>query len=129
MTAYQEDFLSLDDLRLRMPELRKREQTVHAELNAIESQLVERAGYLRLADTVTNFLEDDEVISIGDDLRTKSFPTSREPPVFQKAIQMHVGEQRTYYSPNAKDNLGRRQAVGHLRALRRARRRSASRSA
>jgi site-specific DNA recombinase len=56
MTAYQEHLLSLEDLRRRMPELRKREQTIWAELNAIESQLADRAGYLRLAETVTSFL-------------------------------------------------------------------------
>jgi site-specific DNA recombinase len=56
MTAYQEDLMSLDDLRRRMPELRKREQATSAALNAIESQLVDRAGYLRLAETVTGFL-------------------------------------------------------------------------
>ncbi len=56
MTAYQEDLLSLDDLRRRMPELRKRQQTIQAELNAIENQLADRAGYLRLAETVTSFL-------------------------------------------------------------------------
>ena len=39
-----------------MPELRKREQSVSAELNAIESQLADRAGYLRLAETLTSFL-------------------------------------------------------------------------
>ena len=55
MTAYQEDLMSLDDLRRRMPELRKREQAISAELNAIESQLADRAGYLRLAETVTSF--------------------------------------------------------------------------
>ncbi|HEX8808148.1 MAG TPA: hypothetical protein VF760_04045, partial [Xanthobacteraceae bacterium] len=48
--------MSLDDLRRRMPELRKREQAISAELNAIESQLADRAGYLRLAETVTGFL-------------------------------------------------------------------------
>jgi site-specific DNA recombinase len=56
MTAYQEDLISLDDLRRRMPELRKREQAISAELNAIESQLADRAGYLRLAETLTGFL-------------------------------------------------------------------------
>jgi site-specific DNA recombinase len=56
MTAYQEDLMSLDDLRRRMPELRKREQAIRVELNAIESQLADRAGYLRLAETVTSFL-------------------------------------------------------------------------
>ena len=56
MTAYQEDLLSLDDLRRRMPELRKREQAIGSELNAIRSQLADRAGYLRLTETITSFL-------------------------------------------------------------------------
>jgi site-specific DNA recombinase len=56
MTAYQEDLMSLDDLRRRIPELRKRGQAISAELNAIENQLADRAGYLRLAETVTSFL-------------------------------------------------------------------------
>ena len=56
MTAYQEDLLSLDDLRRRMPELRKREQAIGVELSAIQSQLADRAGYLRLAETITSFL-------------------------------------------------------------------------
>jgi site-specific DNA recombinase len=55
-TAYQEELLSLGDLRHRMPELRQREQAIRAELKAIESQLADRPGYLRLADQVTNFL-------------------------------------------------------------------------
>jgi site-specific DNA recombinase len=56
MTAYQEDLLSLDDLRRRMPELRKREQAIGGELSAIQNQLADRAGYLRLAETITSFL-------------------------------------------------------------------------
>ena len=56
LTAYQEDLISLDDLRQRMPELRKRAQDIRTELNAIENQLADRAGYLQLAETVTSFL-------------------------------------------------------------------------
>src|SRR6516162_2453790 len=56
MTAYQEDLLSLDDLRRRMPELREREQAIGAGLDAIQNQLADRAGYLRLAETMTSFL-------------------------------------------------------------------------
>ena len=56
MTAYQEDLLSLDELRSRMPELRKREKQIGGELSAIQSQLADRAGYLRLAETITSFL-------------------------------------------------------------------------
>jgi hypothetical protein len=57
MTAYQEDLLSLDDLRRRMPELRKREQATQAELSSLSTGLADRAGYLRLAETLTSFLE------------------------------------------------------------------------
>ena len=39
LTAYQEELLSLDDLRRRMRGRCKREQAVHAELNAIDSQM------------------------------------------------------------------------------------------
>jgi site-specific DNA recombinase len=39
-----------------MPDVRKREQAIRTELDAIESQLADRATYLRLADTVTGFL-------------------------------------------------------------------------
>jgi hypothetical protein len=39
MTAYQEDLMSLDDLRRRMPGLRKREQAISAELNALTANL------------------------------------------------------------------------------------------
>src|SRR5215831_8806340 len=56
MIAYQEDLLSLEDLRRRMPELRKREKVIGSEPNAIQSRLADRAGYLRLAQTITSFL-------------------------------------------------------------------------
>jgi site-specific DNA recombinase len=57
LTAYQEDLLSLDELRRRMPDLRQREQTMQAELQALIDQVNDRAAYLRLADTLTEFLE------------------------------------------------------------------------
>jgi site-specific DNA recombinase len=57
MTAYQEDLLLLDDLRRRMPELRKREQATQAELSSLLTGLADRAGYLRLAETLTSFLQ------------------------------------------------------------------------
>jgi len=56
MTAYQEDLLSLDELRSRMPELRQREKAMHAELQSIASQTQERAAHLRLAETLSAFL-------------------------------------------------------------------------
>ena len=56
VTAYQEDLLSLDELRQRMPELRHREHALQAELQSIVNQVDDRAAYLRLAETITAFL-------------------------------------------------------------------------
>jgi site-specific DNA recombinase len=56
LTAYQESLLSLDELRERMPNLRRREQADNAELQAIVDQSADRAAYLRLAETLTTFL-------------------------------------------------------------------------
>ena len=57
LTAYQEELLSLDELRVRMPPLRQREQAMQAELQAINHQTADRAAYLQLAETLTAFLE------------------------------------------------------------------------
>ena len=57
LTAYQEDLLSLDELRRRMPELRAREHALRAELQAIRDQAADRMSFLRLAETLTAFLQ------------------------------------------------------------------------
>ncbi len=57
LTAYQEELRSLEELRVRMPPLRQREQAMQAELQAITNQTADRAAYLRLAETLTAFLE------------------------------------------------------------------------
>ena len=57
VTAYQEDLLSLDELRRRMLELRTREQSMRAEMQAILGQAADRMSYLRLAETLTAFLQ------------------------------------------------------------------------
>jgi site-specific DNA recombinase len=56
LTAYQEDLLSLEQLRERMPSLRQREQALRAELQSIADQTRERTTYLRLAETLSAFL-------------------------------------------------------------------------
>src|SRR5215831_13768159 len=56
LTAYQEELLSLEQLRERMPMLRQREQALRAELQAIADQANDRAAFLRLAETLTAFL-------------------------------------------------------------------------
>jgi site-specific DNA recombinase len=57
LTAYQEDLLSLEQLRERMPSLRRREQVLRAELQAIADQTNDREKFLRLAETLTAFLD------------------------------------------------------------------------
>src|SRR5438874_1095314 len=57
LTAYQEELLSLDELRRRMPELRQRELRLKAELASLDDQLGDQATYLRLAHTLGDFLE------------------------------------------------------------------------
>jgi site-specific DNA recombinase len=56
LTAFQEDLLSLDELRRRMPALRQREHASRSELQSIVDQVANRAAYLRLAETLTAFL-------------------------------------------------------------------------
>jgi site-specific DNA recombinase len=54
--AYQEQLLSLAELRERMPALRAKEQTLAAQLDALEAELVDQATYLKLAETLEGFL-------------------------------------------------------------------------
>lgn len=56
LTAYQEDLLSLEQLRERMPPLRQREQALRAERQSIAEQTRERVVYLSLAETLSMFL-------------------------------------------------------------------------
>src|SRR6202022_1761769 len=56
LTAYQEDLLSLEELRRRMPELGRRGYATRAELQSIADQTTDRTAYLRLAETLTAFL-------------------------------------------------------------------------
>ena len=56
INAYQEQLISLDELRERMPELRARETSLRAQLDALATQLVDREAYLKLATGLEDFL-------------------------------------------------------------------------
>ncbi|MBN1636068.1 MAG: recombinase family protein, partial [Deltaproteobacteria bacterium] len=56
LDAYQEDLIQLDELRSRMPELRKREKSLNEELNCIESDLVDQRSFLKVAENMESFL-------------------------------------------------------------------------
>ena len=55
LTAYQDELVSLEQLRDRMPELRKKEQTIHAELRSLETAAADQTKYLRLVETLSDF--------------------------------------------------------------------------
>jgi site-specific DNA recombinase len=55
LTAYQEELLSLEQLRQRMPGLRKQQQAVKAELQSLVLAAVDQSRYLRLTETLAEF--------------------------------------------------------------------------
>jgi len=67
--AYQEELISLDELRDRMPELRTRESGLRRQLHALDSSLADREVYLKLADDLEGFLA-----SLRDKTQTASTP-------------------------------------------------------
>jgi site-specific DNA recombinase len=54
--AYQEQLISLEELRARTPELRKRQSTLRAQLDTLDAELHDAESYLQLADTLEGFL-------------------------------------------------------------------------
>jgi site-specific DNA recombinase len=54
--AYQEQLISLDELRARMPALRQRETTVRAQLATREAELLDAETYVALAESLESFL-------------------------------------------------------------------------
>jgi site-specific DNA recombinase len=55
LDGYQEQLVTLDELRTRSPELRKREATLQAQLDALETELHDAETYLKLTETLEGF--------------------------------------------------------------------------
>jgi site-specific DNA recombinase len=53
--GYQEQLITLEELRMRMPELRRREATLRAELDALDTELHNAESYLKLTETLGAF--------------------------------------------------------------------------
>ena len=53
--GYQEQLITLEELRARMPELRRREATLRAGLDALDSELHDAETYLKLTETLDAF--------------------------------------------------------------------------
>lgn len=54
--AYQEELISIEELRARIPEVRSREKAASAQLEALEAQLIDQQAYLKLAENLESFL-------------------------------------------------------------------------
>jgi site-specific DNA recombinase len=57
LDAYQEGLLKLDELRDRLPNLRKRSDALQSELRSLEAASANQQTFFRLADNIENFLE------------------------------------------------------------------------
>jgi len=79
--AYQEELISLEDLRRRMPELRKKANTLRAQHDALEAQSVDREIYLQLAENLEGFLA-----------RLRSAVQSSSVPDRQRVLRLLVRE-------------------------------------
>ncbi|MBV9413440.1 MAG: recombinase family protein, partial [Solirubrobacterales bacterium] len=53
--GYQEQLITLEELRARMPEVRRREATLRAELDALDAQLHDAETFLKLTETLDAF--------------------------------------------------------------------------
>ena len=56
LDAYQNELLSLDELRSRMPDLRRRDSMIRSELDTLKNRALDREQYLKLAETLESFL-------------------------------------------------------------------------
>ena len=55
LDGYQEQLVTIDELRARTPELRKREATIQAQLGALDAELHDAETYLKLTETLDGF--------------------------------------------------------------------------
>jgi site-specific DNA recombinase len=55
LDGYQEQLITLEELRARTPELRKREATLRAQLDALDAELHDAETYLKLTETLEGF--------------------------------------------------------------------------
>ena len=55
LLAYQDGLMSLEQLRCRMPELRRQDQAIQAELQSLETAAADQTKYLRLVETLGDF--------------------------------------------------------------------------
>ena len=110
--AYQEDLLTLDELRARMPDLRAKQTALTASVDALDAQLLDQGTYLKLAQTLEDFLarlhENTETATVQDRQKvlrsvvkevlvgpTRRHPTRHprpRPPLSEPGLSIALGE-------------------------------------
>jgi site-specific DNA recombinase len=55
VTAYQEELITLEQLRQRMPDLRQQEQAIRSELQSLHMAAQDQSRYLRVVDSLSDF--------------------------------------------------------------------------
>ena len=84
LNAYQEGLVGLEQLRARMPELRKQQQAVQAERQSLEAASADQAHCLRLAETLTGFCAQLR-------LRADTLEVSERQKILRSARQRDLG--------------------------------------
>ncbi len=56
ISAFQDELITIDELRARIPDLRAREAGLCTQIDALDSQLADRQIYLKLAEDLDGFL-------------------------------------------------------------------------
>jgi len=56
ISAFQEELITIDELRTRLPDLRAREANLRSQLEALDAQSADQQVYLKLADDLDTFL-------------------------------------------------------------------------
>jgi site-specific DNA recombinase len=109
--AYQEELVSLDELRARMPALRGKQTGLQASLDSLEAQLLDQQTYLKLAEDLEGFLarlrdtaEQSTVEERQKVLRSvvKEILVSPDRVVIRHSIPVH----RPFLSPGYRLRLG-----------------------
>ena len=101
VNAWQEELITIDELRERTPELRRQEQVLHRELQSVVEQVKDQETYLRLADTLNGFLarlrSSVHTMDIGEQQRLVRL---RQNPTTVAARAPCISKVRRYLSPH-----------------------------
>ena len=71
ISAYQEELITIDELRTRLPDLRAREASLRGQLEALDAQSADQQVYLKLAHDLDTFLAGLRTTAAASDVRER----------------------------------------------------------